>query len=312
MAKDPTVQQLRAFQAVATELHFGRAAARLHSTQPPLTRHIQALEDTLGVQLLRRDSRNVEVTPAGQAFLTEIDIVVARLERAIDLARSTADGVHGQLSMGYVEPLALGLLPRVLSQFVLLHQRMELRLYQLDTQDQIAGLHDGSIDCGLLRAPGNVDPWLDFQTVCTDVFVAALPRNHRLARLARESGQAEIDLAELADDPFIAYAGRIGQGMINAMLSGCAAVGFTPTVKHLAQSTLMVLALVAAGEGVALVSSEIAKLPRDGVAFLRMRDDPARSTILMASRRGERNSARDDLVHLLRRAAGSAPDDRDR
>ncbi len=302
MGKDPTVQQLRAFQAVATELHFGRAAARLHSTQPPLTRHIQALEDTLGVQLLARNSRNVELTAAGRAFLTEIDIVVARLERATDLAKSTAAGVSGQLALGYVEPLAVELLPRVLTQFVLLHARIELTLYQMDTRDQIAALHEGSIDCGLLRAPANVDPWLTFDTVCTDVFVAALPAHHRLAR----HGTAEIDLADLATEPFIAYQGRIGQGMINAMLSGCATAGFTPAVKHLVQNTLMLLALVASGQGVALVSAEIAKLPRDGVRFLRLRGHPATSSILMASRRGEQNTARDDLAHLLRRAAAPA------
>jgi DNA-binding transcriptional LysR family regulator len=308
VAKDPTVQQLRAFQAVATELHFGRAAARLHTTQPPLTRHIQSLEDTLGVQLLRRNSRNVELTPAGRTFLAEVDIVVARLERARELAKSAAGGVSGQLAMGYVEPLALGLLQRVLTQFVLLHPRLELRLYQLDTRDQIAGLHDGSVDCGLIRAPANVDPWLHFEAVCTDVFVAALPVHHRLVR----AGQAEIDLAELATEPFIGYEGRIGQGMINAMLTGCAAAGFTPAVRHLVQSTLLLLALVATGEGVALVSSEIAKLPHDGVELVRLRGNPAKSNILMASRRGERSGARDDLVHLLRRAAPAPLDGRDR
>lgn len=303
MAKDPTVQQLRAFQAVATELHFGRAAARLHTTQPPLTRHVQALEDALGVALLARNSRNVELTSAGRVFLSEIDIVVARLERAMDMAKSTAGGISGQLTLGYVEPLAIGLLPRVLTQFVVLHSRMDLRLYPLDTRDQIAGLHDGTIDCGLLRAPANVDPWLEFETVCTDVFVAALPANHRLA--AGHDG--EIDLAELAEEPFVAYEGRIGQGMINAMLSGCAAAGFTPTVAHLVQSTLMLLALVAGGQGVALVSSEIAKLPRDGVGFVRLRGNPACSTILMAWRQGERSGARDDLVHLLRRESIAKP-----
>jgi DNA-binding transcriptional LysR family regulator len=301
MAKDPTVQQLRAFQAVAAELHFGRAAARLHTTQPPLTRHIQALEDVLGVELLQRNSRNVELTPAGETFLAEIDIVVARLARAMEQARSTAAGASGQLAVGYVEPLAIGLLPRVLSQFVLLHSRMELRLYQLDTRDQIAGLHDGSIDCGLLRAPATVDPWLEFVPVCSDVFVAALPAQHRLI----PEGGGEIDLAALAGEPFVAYEGRIGQGMINAMLSGCATAGFTPEVVQLAQSTLMLLAFVAAGHGVALVSSEVAKLPRDGVAFVRLRGNPANSSIHMAFRRGERSAARVDLVHLLRRAANS-------
>ncbi|MFG1928956.1 LysR family transcriptional regulator [Cryptosporangium sp. NPDC048952] len=294
MAKDPTIQQLRAFQAVAADLHFGRAAARLHTTQPPLTRHIQALEDVLGVALLRRNSRNVELTPAGETFLAEIEIVVARLSRAMEQTRSTAAGAAGQLAVGYVEPLAVGLLPRALSQFVLLHARMELNLFQLDTRDQVTALHDGSIDCGLLRAPGNVDPWLEFEPVCSDVFVAALPARHRLLPAG------EIDLAELTDEPFVAYEGSIGQGMINAMLSGCATVGFTPRVVQLAQSTLMLLAFVAAGYGVALVSSETAKLPRDGVAFVRLRGNPASSTILMASRKGERSAARDDLVHLLR------------
>lgn len=301
MAKDPTVQQLRAFQAVATELHFGRAAERLHTTQPPLTRHIQTLEDTLGVRLLKRNSRNVELTAAGKVFMHEADIVVARLERAVELAQATAKGVSGRLALGYVEPLALGLLPRVLSQFVLLHSRLELCLHQLDTRDQIAGLHDGSIDCGLIRAPANVDPGLDFETICTDVFVAALPSHHRLAR----NGSTEIDFGELAEEPFIAYEGRIGQGMISAMLSGCAAAGFTPEVKHQVQNTLMLLALVAGGEGVSVVSSELAKLPRDGVVFVRLRGNPVKSSILMASRRGERNTARDDLVHLLRRGAAA-------
>jgi DNA-binding transcriptional LysR family regulator len=301
MAKDPTVQQLRAFQAVATELHFGRAAARLHTTQPPLTRHVQALEEALGVPLLRRNSRNVELTPAGRAFLAEIDTVVARLERAMDMAKATADGVSGQLALGYVESLGFGPLPRVLTQFVLLHPRLELRLHQLDTRDQLAALHDGSIDCGLLRAPGNVDPTLLFEEVWTDVFVAALPDRHRLAR----AGAGEIDLAELATESFIAYEGRIGQGMINAMLGGCAVAGFAPQVTHLVQSTVMLLARVAAGEGVGLVSREIARLPVDGVVFVALRGTPARSSILMASRQGERTRARDDLVHLLRRVANS-------
>ena len=301
MAKDPTVQQLRAFRAVATELHFGRAAARLHTTQPPLTRHVQALEEALGVTLLRRTSRSVELTPAGRTFLAETEIVVARLERAGELARAAESGATGQLAVGYVEPLAVGLLRRALSRFVLLHPGLELRLHQLDTRDQVAGLHDGSIDCGLLRAPGNVDPWLEFEAVCTDVFVAALPAGHRLAR----SGHREIDLAELAADPFVAYHGRIGQGMINAMLSGCAAAGFAPAVARVVQSTPLLLGMVAAGLGVALVSSEIARVEREGIAFVRLHGGPARSSILMAWRRGERSTARADLLHLLRNATDS-------
>lgn len=302
MGNNPTLQQLRAFQAVATELHFGKAAARLHTTQPPLTRHIQSLETAVGVRLLQRDSRNVKLTPAGMAFLLEIDVVVARLERAMEIAKATADGLTGQMALGYVEPMGRRLLPQVLTQFALLHANLELDLYQLDTRDQIAGLHEGRIDCGLIRAPANVDPSLDFEEVCTDVFVAAIPNNHRLAG----QGRREIALDELAEESFITYQGTIGQGMIAALLNGCAAAGFTPTVDHQVQSTLMLLALVASGQGVSVVSREVASFPSAGVEFVRLAEDPVTSSILMASRRGEESAARDNLVHLLRRAAAPA------
>src|SRR5262245_12460635 len=92
MANDPTIQQLRAFQVVAEELHFGRAARRLHTTQPPLTRHVQALEKVLGVQLLTRSSRRVELTPAGEVLLAEVAVVLGRLDRAMELTRRSANG----------------------------------------------------------------------------------------------------------------------------------------------------------------------------------------------------------------------------
>jgi len=301
VAKNPTLLQLRAFRAVATELHFGRAAARLHTSQPPLTRHIQALEEAVGVALFQRDTRNVELTSAGAAFLAEVEVAIARLERATALAHAAAAGQSGGLSVGFVEPLGVSILPQVMSQFILLHPDMDLELYQLDTRDQIARLHEGSLDCGFLRAPANVDPRLSFEPVYTDVFVAALPHTHPLAR----TGAARIDLARLADEPFITYQGAIGQGMISALLSGCASAGFTPVVRRQAQSTVMVLAHVAAGDGVALVSSEVARTPRRGIHFVSLEGDPAGSTIMLAWRRGETSAARKNLLHLTRRATAA-------
>ncbi|RVU29050.1 LysR family transcriptional regulator [Streptomyces antnestii] len=296
MSNDPTVQQLRVFQAVAEELHFGRAARRLHTTQPPLTRHVQALERAIGVTLLERSSRRVDLTPAGAALYAEIVVVLARLDRAVELARQRATGQVGRLVLGYVEPLAIDLLPRVLRAFRQLHADIDLRLHELHTQEQIDALHAGTIDCGLLRAPANADPALSFEQVWTDVLMAALPANHRLVR----AGRAEIDLIELSEEPFVLYERALGQGLINATLSGCAAAGFTPMVAHQAQSTPMLLTLVAAGEGVALVSGEIARVPRPGVGFLQLRGRPARSDVLLGWRRGEISRTRDDLQHLVR------------
>ncbi|MFZ3561242.1 LysR substrate-binding domain-containing protein [Streptomyces sp. BH055] len=298
MSNDPTIQQLRVFQVVAEELHFGRAARRLHTTQPPLTRHVQALERAVGTPLLKRSSRRVELTPAGATFYAEVVVVLARLDRAVDLTRQSATGQVGRLVLGYVEPLAIDLLPRVLRSFRQLHAHTDLRLHELHTQEQIEALHAGTIDCGLLRAPANVDPTLSFEHVWTDELSAALPANHRLVR----GGRAEIDLVELAEEPFVLYERGLGQGLISATLSGCAAAGFTPIVAHQAQSTPMLLTLVAAGEGVALVSGEIARVPRPGVGFLQLRGRPARSDVLLGWRRGEASAARDNLQHLVRTA----------
>ncbi|MEV0085855.1 LysR family transcriptional regulator [Saccharopolyspora sp. NPDC050642] len=293
MANDPTVQQLRVFQVLAEELHFGRAAQRLHLTQPPLTRHLQALEQTIGVRLLDRSSRRVELTAAGAAFAAELTGVLARLDRARDIARRAEQGQIGRLAIGYVEPLAIDLLPRVLRGLRQLHADLDLQLHELHTDEQVEALRTGTIDCGLLRAPANVDPELDFDPVGNDDLVAALPIAHRL-------DSPEIDLAELADEEFVIYRRDLGQGMITATLTGCAAAGFTPTVRHQAQSTPMLLTLVAAGEGVALVSGQLSRIPRPGVKFARLRGNPAKSTVMLTWRRGESSPVLLNLRHLLK------------
>lgn len=292
MDNDPTVQQLRVFRAVAEELHFGRAAERLLMSQPPLTRHVQALEAAVGVKLLERNSRRVALTRAGAAFLAEATIALARLDRAGEIARQTAAGRAGRLELGYVEPLAIDLLPRVLMRFRDSFPDVDLRLHELHTHEQIEALHSNAIDVAILRTPANADPELEFAPLFADPLVAAMPANHPCAT-------AQINLSELAEERFVVYVREIGQGMISATLSGCAAVGFSPHIAHQAQSTPMLLTLVAAGEGVALVSNPIAKVPRPGVHFARLAGNPARSEIMLAWRGGEDSPAVRRLSELL-------------
>ncbi|RNI24268.1 LysR family transcriptional regulator [Flexivirga caeni] len=301
MDMDPTIQQLRAFQMTAQELHFGRAAARMHMTQPPLTRHIRALEDAVGTPLFDRSSRRVELTPAGKSYLGEVEVIIARLDRAREEARRASLGEIGQLKIGYLEPLGRGHLTRALRKFLLLHPRLDVVTYQLDSWEQVQRLHDGTIDCGFLRSPANVVPDLEYLEAYSDPFVAVVPDNHRLAH----NRAKPIELAELADEPFISYLGAIGQGMINVMLNACASVGFVPNVIRQVQNTMTLLAHVANGDGVGLVSGALEDYADVGVRFLPLRGEPACSTVVMAVRRGGWTPTHRDLLHLVSQAGAT-------
>lgn len=298
--KDPTVQQLRCFRVVADELHFGRAAARLHITQPPLTRHIQNLEEALGVKLFARVGRSVDLTPAGKTFQIENDRLLKRLDHGIDLTRRVARGEAGDLVIGYVEPLGIDFLPRVLGAFRDLHPHHNLRLFEMHTLAQVDALIDGTIDCGLLRTATSSTTELVFETVWRDELVVAMSERHALARRFPE----ELPLGELRQEPFVVYDTSLGVGILTTILAACSAVGFSPAVAHSAGSTPMLLALVAGGEGVGLVSSEIAKVPRPGVVFRRVSGAGVVSDVLMGWRRADEPSVLKDLRHIIDQRIG--------
>ena len=294
--KDPTIQQMRCFLVLAEELHFGRAAARLHISQPPLSRHIQSLESAVGVPLLNREGRRVDLTPAGEAFRRECEHAVMRLDRAIGLARQVATGHAGDLVIGYVEPVGIDLLPRVLGDFRVLHPDHNLRLVEMHTLAQVEALLDGRIDCALLRTTTSSSTELEFDTVWKDELVIALSERHALVRRSAD----RLPLSALEEEQLVVYENSLGVGMLTATLAACSDAGFSPSISHTASSTPMLLSLVAGGEGVALVSSEIAKVPRPGVAFRAIEGPRVTSDVLMGWRRNEYSPALDDLHKLLR------------
>lgn len=296
MSKDPTVQQLRCFRVLADELHYGRAARKLHITQPPLTRHIQNLEAAVGVALFERQGRRIELTPAGEAFLADVEIVLGRLDRAMALARQVASGDAGEFVIGYVEPLGIDFLPRILGPFRDLHPHHTLRLLEMHTLEQARALVDGRIDCGLLRTPSNSTTELTFETVWRDELVIAMSERHRLTG-AEEAG---VRLTALEHEPFVVYDTSLGVGILSSLLAACSDAGFSPTIAHSASSTPMLLALVAANEGVALVSSEIAKMPRPGIAFRSVADRPVISDVVMGWRRGNDSPVIANLRSIIR------------
>src|SRR5262245_54702398 len=177
----PDLWQLRYFKAVAEQLAFGRAAASLHTSQPPLSRAIRALEERLGATLFVRNRRRVEITPAGTRLLEEVNRTLGQLERVTTELRGMAAGERGRLRVGVVSLADYGVLPQLLKAWKATRPGVQLALREMLSPDQSLALAGGELDFGLLLPPVAQAEALDHLVVQRERFVAALPVRHRLA-----------------------------------------------------------------------------------------------------------------------------------
>jgi DNA-binding transcriptional LysR family regulator len=168
------LHNLRYFVAVAEELHFHRAAKQLHITQPALSRQIRALETELGVLLLQRTQRQVQLTLAGEIFLTEAKAILQRTEQAVKLTQRAARGEVGQLKIGFVAPALRGILPSIIRAFRDRYPDVQLLLSEQRTRDQVEAFHAHQIDVGVLYPPVD-DSLLNVVPIATENWVVALP-----------------------------------------------------------------------------------------------------------------------------------------
>ena len=298
MSSDFTFAQLRAFVAVATELNFRRAAERLHTTQPPLSRQIKALERTVGAPLFDRGTRRVTLTPAGHALLPEAQRLLTNADVARRAVAETVTGERGVIRFGYLEPAAYDLLPRVLPRFRERYPKVDLELHEMHSYEAVRRLHAREIELALLRPPVE-QAGLHLEIVYADRLVAVLPEGHPLAG-------GTIELRDLADEHFVSYSSKQGTGVHTAALQACANAGFSPQIAHLASSTPMLLSLVAAGQGVGLVPDPFTRAPRPGVAFAALTDPQARTHVAIAWR-AEENRAAYLALRDLAQATGNVP-----
>ncbi|MEH3087200.1 MAG: LysR family transcriptional regulator [Xylophilus ampelinus] len=272
-----TSRLLRQFVAVAEELHYGRAAARLHMAQPPLSQGIKRLEDIVGVRLLERSRHGVALTAAGQVFLDEARGLLAREAKAVEAARRAADGIVGRVTVGFVGSISYELLPRILQGFRARFPAVDLDLREHTSTEQIAGLLADKLDLGLLRLPvGNASD-LRLRVVHRERFVAVLPRGHRLAR-ARA-----VRLAQLADESFMAFPADRIPGLHAKFLLACAEAGFSPRTVLEAWQMPSMVSLVAAGFGVALLPAQVRSLPHPGVVHKPIADASAHLDLEIAA-----------------------------
>jgi DNA-binding transcriptional LysR family regulator len=242
-------RQLRHFIALAETLNFHRAAERLHMSQPPLSASIRRLEAQLGVPLFVRNRRGTELTPAGAAALEDARRAVFHGEQFARAAQAASRGEAGTLRVGFVGSATYALMPRVLPRFRERYPGVQLALAESTTARIVERVESGDIDVGLVRFPIGRACRARVFPVERDVFVAALPAGHRLARKRR------LALADLADEPFVMYGAVEVPGLHSAALMACQQAGFLPRVQQDAVQVQTVISLVESGLGVALVPS---------------------------------------------------------
>lgn len=303
------LRHLRYFVVVAEERHITRAAERLGMQQPPLSQQMKALERELGVQLLRRRPRGVELTAAGRSFLADARAVLAQAEHAVAGARRTARGEQGQIGVGFTSSAPFHpLVPRLLRGFRETHPGVAVTLEEGGTLELETAVQEERVDAAIVRtridAEGiAVHPLLD------EPMVAALPRGHALAKAPAggpAAGAPALPLKALAGETFILYRRRSGPGLYDAVIAGCRAEGFSPTVGQEAPRIVSTLNLVAAGLGLSLVPESLARMRMDGVVYRRLagRAVPC-APLLLIVRRGDPSPTVRQFLSLARRAARS-------
>jgi len=293
------LRHLRYFVAVAEELHFGRAAARLNIAQPPLSRQIRDLERELGTPLLSRDRRRVQLTPAGGAFLREARLTLGLAERARRIAQAADRGEVGRLRVGFVEAATYaGILPDVLGFFRMHLPEIGIELFELSSWQQTEALRERRIELGIMHSPPpDASQWLQLERVVRDPMVAALPRGHRLAARSR------VDLRALATEPFLLFRRTHGPGLYDRIIAACQTAGFSPTVAQEAGQIQTLIGLVAAGVGVALVPGSISQLRRPGVVYRPLKGLAVDMGTWAVWRTGDQSPVREHFLGALRAVA---------
>jgi DNA-binding transcriptional LysR family regulator len=293
----PELWQLRYFLAVAEQLHFGRAAAALHISQPPLSRAIRALEQRLGVVLFARSRRRVELTPEGTRLWGEARRLLGQLERTVQEVRGMARGEEGRLRIGFVSLADYGVLPGLLKAFKSARPGIALALREMLSPEQAAALAAGELDFGLLLPPVSDAEPLEHLVVQRERFVVALPSSHRLA-----AGKGKLAVSALAGEPFVMVPRDIAPGLYDIVTGLAAGAGISFNVAQEAIQMQTVVSLVSSGLGVAIVPGCIANLGRRGVVYREINDRHPRLDLWLAWPRGGLGTAARDFLALARRA----------
>ncbi|OOG41526.1 LysR substrate-binding domain-containing protein [Rhodanobacter sp. C05] len=294
-------RQLRYFVAVAEELSFTRAALRLHLSQPPLSQQIQALEQDLGVRLLERNKRNVALTEPGRIFLEQARQILAKADEARGHVVAAAAGHSGQLRLAYTVSVSFHpALPQALLRYGQIAPNVRLHLSEMYTEPQFAALLAGQIDVGFVRDEP-IHPQdarsLRLSVIDREPLLLALPSGHAL------SGRGSLRLAEVAADSFVSQPRELAATLYDRLVKLATKAGFQPSITQHAQQINGLLALVAAGLGLALVPASMRAVRLAGVSYVKLEDADAYLLLAVASRNDDHSPV---LQQFLSTVAESA------
>jgi|SRR5690349_12157956 len=263
------IRSLEAFVAVAEELHFGRAATRLRLAQSPLSQTIRKLERELGVSLFDRSTRSVALTPAGEALLPHAHRVFEELELGRQATRAASGVFYGTVSIGFSGALNHLTLPPLTRAVRHRYPEVTLKLVgRVMTRDGVAQVERGALDLAFVALPLDPSPTIRTRSIAREPLGVALPVDHRLAR------EGAVDLADLADDGFVTTPVAVGSGLQETALRACVNAGFRPRIVQEITDPFMILTLVAAGVGVALMSAEAREIMPSGSVYVPLHGEP--------------------------------------
>jgi DNA-binding transcriptional LysR family regulator len=254
-------RHLRYFLVLAEELHFGRAARRLSISQPPLSLNIQQLEASVGAKLLTRNSKSVQLTAAGQAFVPAARALLEQAAQAAGHARDVGQGMAGSLAIGFSGTMLYSGLPRILERFQAEHPLLRLTLRELSSSEQLIELAHDRLDLGFVHTT-RVPPELSQVLVSSQAFVGCLPAGHALAR------KRSISLQQLQGEPFAVVSRAVSPDYHDRILAICTEAGFYPEIRYELRHWLSVVSLVSQGMGVALVPAALKQSAMAGAAFV--------------------------------------------
>lgn len=256
------LDDMRVLVVLGEELHFGRAAARLHLSQPGLSYRVKRMEDALGYELLSRTRRSVELTAAGAAVLQGASRLLDEARRLVDDGERVARGEVATLRVGFVGTALYSLLPAVLREARRRHPELRLVLEEQKTATQVRALQRGGLDIGIVHLPLAPGTGLVGVAATTEPVGLALPSDHRLA------DAPAVDLRQVADDPFVLFPRELEPQTYDRYVQACVHAGFAPNIAQQATGLPTILGLVASGLGVAFVAASVAaNLSRTGVVF---------------------------------------------
>ncbi|QXI25622.1 LysR family transcriptional regulator [Pseudomonas vanderleydeniana] len=291
------IRHLWLFLAVAEDQNFSRAAKRLGMSQPPLTEQIQALEQSLRVQLFTRSRRGAQLTAAGTAILPAVRKFAEQLERLELAVHEAVAGHAGVLTIGAITPAMIDVLPPLIERFKQDHPLITVSVKEIDSVEAIPALEAGDIDLAFARLEGQLGRHVQSLPLSEDRLAVALPTDHPLA------GQPCLELKSLADEALVMASRDVSPVYFDYLVGLCKASGFPPRILHQVRSVASQVAFVSCGQGIALVPTSIGKLAPENVVIRALQPEVKVVTTAMAWHGEHDNPLVEAMIDQVRASA---------